>query len=363
MRQIRISAADLYGLKIDEYNRFPEQNHCIYRSLYDPNFKYYHQTIRTGMEDWVDSGESGFSRVELAYAAAAWTINKHMPFAYDPKPEFSPQDYFPKPLIDRPPDPIPAELLTQYVKKASLKFGASLVGIAEIDRNWLYSTKVVYSTSIHEKQENQFPIANIPEEYKYAIVIAVEMGSDGFRCAPNFLEFGAAGWGYSQMSIIIASLAQFLRFLGYRAIPCANDTGLSIPFAIDAGLGALGRIGLLITKEFGPRVRLCKVLTDASLIPDMPNKDFIEKINNTCRTCTKCADACEMDAINKKPEPDYESISLSNNPGIRKWYVDAEKCYGGWMKYSTDCGLCIRACPFSRIGDSLTPDEFWCLGE
>lgn len=40
-----------------------------------------------------------------------------------------------------------------------------------------------------------------------------------------------------------------------------NDISLSIPLAIEAGLGELGRNGLLITKDFGPCVRLCKIFT------------------------------------------------------------------------------------------------------
>ena len=40
------------------------------------------------------------------------------------------------------------------------------------------------------------------------------------------------------------------------------------PLAIMAGLGELSRIGILITPEFGPRVRLCKVFTDLPLQAD-----------------------------------------------------------------------------------------------
>ena len=69
---------------------------------------------------------------------------------------------------------------------------------------------------------------------------------------------------------IFSILAEFIRILGYKAIPMGNDTSLSIPLAIDAGLGELGRHGLLITPEYGPCVRLCKVFTDLPLEPDKP---------------------------------------------------------------------------------------------
>lgn len=96
-------ASDLYEMKKEEYERFPEQNHCIYRSLYDKDFVHFHKTLRTGMTDLVDSNKEGFSRADLALAAAAWTVNKHMPFAYEDFPPHSPQDYIPKDVKERKP--------------------------------------------------------------------------------------------------------------------------------------------------------------------------------------------------------------------------------------------------------------------
>jgi epoxyqueuosine reductase QueG len=154
-------------------------------------------------------------------------------------------------------------------------------------------------------------------------------------------------------------MAQFIRNLGYTALPCANDTALSIPLAIDAGLGALGRIGILITKDFGPRIRLCKVLTDMPLEEDEPDIDFINKINDTCTNCQRCADACDFGAISNNDSPTYQPYSKSNNSGTKKWYVDVEKCYDGWVHYSSDCAKCIKACPFSNIPDEITPKAFW----
>ena len=45
---------------------------------------------------------------------------------------------------------------------------------------------------------------------------------------------------------------------------------ISIPIAIDAGLGQLGRMGLIVTPKYGPRVRLAKVITDMPLVPNDP---------------------------------------------------------------------------------------------
>ena len=352
-------ASEIYDLR-EDYERFPEQDHCIYRSLYDPEFQHYHRTLRTGMSDLVDSGRAGFSRVDLALAAASWTVNKHMPFAYENFPDHSPQDYIPEVIRNRPPDPISPSDLSIYVKRAAKFLGASKVGITKIDERWIYKNEVrLYSTSVQEKQQEQFPELKLPKDVTHAIVMAIEMDPDGINCAPTFLEFASAGLGYSKMSFLIACLAQFIRNLGYKGLPCANGTGLSVPLAIDAGLGALGRIGVLLTKEFGPRIRLCKILTNMELDEDQPDTEFIEKVEETCSNCQKCAEACEFGAISSEKTRNYSVKSRSNNPGVKKWYVDVEKCYEGWVNYSSDCAKCIKACPFSKIRQDMTPRKFW----
>ncbi|MBD3255112.1 MAG: 4Fe-4S dicluster domain-containing protein [Candidatus Lokiarchaeota archaeon] len=354
-------ASEIYELKKKNYQRFPEQNHCIYRSLYDPEFKHYHKTLRTGMTSLVDSNKEGFERKDLALAAASWTINKHMSFAFEHFPEHNPQDYIPEEVRKRPPKEIPKEDITQYTKKAAKFFGASKVGITNLDTNWVYSNKVeLYSTSIHEKQEDlEFPEIKLPDGVNKAIVIAIEMDKYGIACAPNFIEFAAAGLGYSKISFIISCLAQFIRNLGYIALPCANGTALSVPLAIDAGLGALGRIGVLITKEYGPRIRLCKVLTNMPLVEDHPDVEFIKEVNSRCENCLKCAEACEKDAISFEKSRNYNVRCKSNSPGSKKWYVDVEKCYEGWVEYSSDCAKCIAACPYSKVPSNFNPEEFW----
>ena len=61
--------------------------------------------------------------------------------------------------------------------------------------------------------------------------------------------------------------------------------------ATRAGLGWVGKNCQLLTKRWGPWVRLGTVLTDASLTPAAP----IEK--SLCGKCTKCIEACPAEAL------------------------------------------------------------------
>ncbi|MFQ6101400.1 MAG: reductive dehalogenase [Anaerolineae bacterium] len=230
-----------------------------------------------------------------------------------------------------------SEEVSKKVKRAARFFGASLVGTCELDRRWLYSHVSNDITGEHLPLE-------IPEQYRYAIALAIEMDYSFIQTAPTGGASAATGLGYSKMAFVAGLLAQFIRGLGYEAIPCGNDTALSIPVAIEAGLGELGRNGLLITEKFGPRVRLCKVFTDLPLVPDEPHFFGVEEF---CRKCMKCAEECPSHAISFG-EKTTEVPTISNNPGVLKWPVNPERCFRFWVVNRTDCANCIRVCPFNQ---------------
>jgi reductive dehalogenase len=231
------------------------------------------------------------------------------------------------------------EILTDWVKKAATFFGASLVGTCELDRRLLYSA-AYYITS----EDGQAAEINIPQEYAYATVIAVEMDYEAMKCSPAGPAGTATGLGYSKMAFSAGLLAQYIRGLGYGAIPCGNDTACSIPLAIDAGLGEMARNGLLITPQFGPRVRLAKVFTDMPLIPDKPIEFGVWDF---CRICEKCAQKCPSKSIMFE-EPSAKTHNISNREGVMAWHINAETCLSFWADNGMDCSNCIRTCPFNK---------------
>ena len=234
--------------------------------------------------------------------------------------------------------------ITLGVKKAAGFFGASLVGICELDRRWLYSPAYLITPDGGQTTENE-----IPDEVRYAVAIAVEMDYEAINCSPAHPASAATGTGYSRMAFTAGLLAQFIRGLGYQAIPCGNDTACSIPIAIDAGLGEIARNGLLITPQFGPRVRLAKVLTDMPLIPDHPIEFGVWDF---CMACEKCAKKCPSRSI-MFGEPKAEPHNISNRAGILKWHINAETCLNFWATNGTDCSNCIRTCPFNKPAGRL----------
>ncbi len=108
------------------------------------------------------------------------------------------------------------------------------------------------------------------------------MDHDLTRTAPSALAGTATGLGYSLDSVVLLTIAQYIRNLGYQAIPSMNDTALAIPYALEAGLGEYGRHGLLMTPEFGPRLRLGKIFTDMPLQRDHPKSAGVERFCDGC---------------------------------------------------------------------------------
>jgi reductive dehalogenase len=229
------------------------------------------------------------------------------------------------------------EEMTRVVKKAALYMGASGVGVCRLNSRWIYSQRFNPLNLEHG------PV-KIPEDLEYAVVMVHEMDYTLMRTAPSYGEFATTGRGYSMMAYVASSLAHFIRDLGYEAIPSGNDTALSIPLAVDAGLGELGRNGLLITPHFGPRVRISKVFTNLPLVPDKPIKLGVRQM---CSVCSKCARRCPGQAITFS-EPTDAGETISNNPGIHKWYIDPEKCFQFWVRNRGDCAVCIRVCVFNK---------------
>jgi reductive dehalogenase len=110
-----------------------------------------------------------------------------------------------------------------------------------------------------------------------------------------------------------------------------------VPLAVDAGLGELGRLGYLITKEFGPRVRVGVVTTDLPLVPDKPVDIGVADF---CSICKKCAACCPSGSI-----PLAEKSTVN---GTLRWKLNAETCFDYWGKIGTDCNICMRVCPYSH---------------
>jgi len=302
----------------------------------------------------------GYTIQDCAFRNATWDLERDfgmgnrggrqllLDWNRPPKGEFAPP---PGLRIDTD-DPLK---ITRDLKNVAKFVGASAVGICELDNRWTYShayypeVRNPFGSDV-ELTEEEITVGRserieIPKEYKYAVVFAIEMDYELVKYSPSYTSGAGAGLCYSKMPFIAATVAQYIRGIGFKAIPMGNDTACSIPLAIDAGLGELGRNGILITPEFGPRVRLSKIFTDLPLVPDKPIEFGVWDF---CMMCEKCAKHCPSQSI-PFGEPTTDIRNASNREGLFRWPVNGETCLAFWERnHSGSCLNCIRTCPFNK---------------
>jgi epoxyqueuosine reductase QueG len=145
---------------------------------------------------------------------------------------------------------------------------------------------------------------------------------------------------------------RFLKARGHRtlAIPPDSDrrkgTFVSTLYSLfnhkmaatSAGIGWIGKNGLLISPRYGPRLSLATVLTDAKLRPDAPTEV------SQCSDCSLCVQHCPSQAITgaewSRSSPFIELVKLSS--------CRSHKATKRLTEGKPNCGLCINICPYGR---------------
>lgn len=335
----------------EEFERFSQMNDIFTRAFWDEGVKSkdteaFFASYR--MEAAPRRGD-GFTQKDFALRNAAWLISD---LISERSSDEGLREGFQGAIRDDTPiAPFQAELGPPEAEAAELKavaklFGADLVGITDYDARWHYSARPDVRT--------MEPVADdLPDGLGQVIVMGHAMDADLVETYPSALAGAATGREYSHEAAIVMQVAAYIRNLGYRAVASMNDTALVIPYAVKAGLGEYGRNQMVLTPEFGPRVRFSKIFTDMPLAVDeikpLGLKDY-------CEGCDVCAVACPVKALPFGAPEVREGVSTVK--GVKKWSSDAAACFGYWAKLRSDCAICMRVCPFTAPRDGWL-DRLW----
>ncbi|KAA6330499.1 3-chloro-4-hydroxyphenylacetate reductive dehalogenase [termite gut metagenome] len=222
----------------------------------------------------------------------------------------------------------------QIIRKAK-QFGAELIGFASVDRWKKYD----------ETQESFFPQQIFPFT-RTVIVLAVPIQIPMLDTTPSIVYAELYNTTNRLLDEIAYKLAAFINTKGHRAVFFPRDAYGDISVLVEkpeaafshvlaakyAGLGTIGYNHTLLTKEFGPRVRLVSVLTDVEITPDdVPEKGLCIK----CELCRKC---CPTSAF----------TSTGNVIADMNKYECAEYHKQLKERYRYPCGVCIKVCPIGK---------------
>lgn len=225
----------------------------------------------------------------------------------------------------------PAAEMAVTLKDLARRFGACDAGVTELQPYHVYS-HVGRGTGVWGQP--------VKLDHRWAVAFTVEMDHETMRMAPAAPVVAESARQYVESAKIAIQLAALIRSLGYpaRAHIDGNYRVIAPLVARDAGLGEIGRMGILMTPRLGPRVRLGVVTTDLPLTPDPPGGD--PSVLDFCTVCKKCAENCPTRSI---PFGDREPI----DDGLR-WAIDPDSCFRFWNAVGTDCGRCMTVCPYSH---------------
>lgn len=223
-----------------------------------------------------------------------------------------------------------------WVEQTRLDIGADLMGVLAVDEHshddFLYAIKTFLPTA------------------KACVVLGMEYDSEIMNLIKRPDKYGAGpktgdllSPHVNQLNRVVDQanydLARLLKKLGFRSIalpsrglpfrPGQMKASLSYTHVAEAaGMGTIGTHSLLITPEYGTRVRLTCLLTEAPL----QTTNRIDPIDD-CTHCLDCVKICPAQAISA--------------PGTSERYkVDGFRC-----KFYRDrvdnCGLCQKVCSYA----------------
>ncbi len=219
--------------------------------------------------------------------------------------------------------------LTEELKALLLQKGAEMVGIGNMEG----ISECSYQTGVSA-----------------AIPLPVNIVRDLLH-APTKEYYDMYDTLNGRLNEIVLAGEGFLRERGYEAyaqttdrVEIDADNRSRLPHktvATRAGLGWIGKNGLLVTETFGPAVRISSLLTNAPLRCDCP------VVSSRCGACLLCVRNCPAQALHG---------TLWEAGMEREKIVDVKQCYRKQIEImyretgiETDlCGKCFAVCRYTR---------------
>jgi epoxyqueuosine reductase len=258
------------------------------------------------------------------------------------------------------------------VKKLMKDFGADLVGIASVERfdgappghgplDLMPQAKSVVVAGVRIPDS----VVDYDEYHLKMTEMKPELGIHA-----NMENFYMLMGHYTEdmiLNVAAVKLANHLEInYGLRSLPTPNTqhTGLGHPVmavplgffsqrhaAVRAGLGEFGFSGLVVTPQYGPRVRYVSVITEAELQPD-PLLTEPVCMRGKCGgdAGPRCQQKCSGNALKLRPDVDLDAIFIDSPVTFELFQcINMSTAQGTFG--CTFVGTCLRECP---LGQQLT---------
>ena len=205
------------------------------------------------------------------------------------------------------------------LRKFALSVGADEIGFTTVPQEWVFQDTAI--------------------RYTQAIVLVMEMDKERMSHAPSPDTAVMVHETYNALGQVANKIANWLRAQGYAAHAGHPLGGMALypPMAQAAGLGWRGISGLVITPQYGPRVRLAAVFTEIENLPRYEGDEH-SWVLAFCQSCRRCIRDCPPDAF-------YDTPIRHKNELIT--VLDNRKCFPYFVAHH-GCSICIKVCPFNN---------------
>jgi len=233
-------------------------------------------------------------------------------------------------------------LFSAEIKRLSKSLGFDLCGIAraraltiqkERFEKWIgggYSSSMGY---LRRNIDARFDPSAMLKDVKSVVVCAVNYKTDNPH--PRIASFALNEDYHTTIGAMLAELAGALGTdTGYRAFVDSSSVAEK-SWAVEAGLGWIGRNSLVITPEYGSMVMFGGLLIDREV--DVYDKHFE---GEKCGACCACIELCPAGAI-------LDSRAVDTNICISRLTIERGgeppgEALNGWL---FGCDECQRCCP------------------
>ncbi|MFH1701175.1 MAG: tRNA epoxyqueuosine(34) reductase QueG [Candidatus Zixiibacteriota bacterium] len=253
--------------------------------------------------------------------------------------------------------------LTKSIKIKSSQLGFDAVGITSPGKmgdaikrlnKWLEQGMHGTMAFMANSAEKRIHPCNIMSEVKSIIVLAHNYYQVN-RSKSKYYRISKYAHGKDYHDVLRRKAKLLLEYIT-ELIPCASGQICvdSAPifekaYAQKAGLGWIGKNGILILPRLGSYFFLCELLIDIELDYDKPETDH-------CGRCRLCLDACPTGAI---PEPYVvnasECVSYLTIEHKGEMPMKMKSKYNKWI---FGCDDCQDVCPFNRFAKSNSHPDF-----
>jgi len=238
--------------------------------------------------------------------------------------------------------------LKKEILKECRRLNISLVGFSKVER-WEKPPQKL-PNKFKEWIPSEFWPQNIYLEAKTVIVIGIPVQLPIVETAPSIYYHELYKTVNSLLDSKAYELSEFLNQKGFASIYLPRDGYgdinilLKKPLAFFshrhaaylAGMGSFGQNNMILTPEYGPRVRFTSIFTSADIESDkITGKDL-------CTKCRLCIEECPVTAIPPLNESKKKIIPLIDKISCAKRSKKLRE------KYTSPCGICIKVCPIGE---------------